>query len=212
MWHFVDILILIVLRNNFIFSFSSRTIFDRVEYRESYIFFPTNLEKLHMQKERFLHFPRYYPSVQSELVGQSSVPIRKPVTLLSMSTAIFSIFPFFLFFFPFTTISASSPSYLLSLSFPSFLFHGIRRRGSKLKRTIASKRVFVRHSNSSANIYIYNIQYIYIILSFSRRSFNESTSLSRDHIVRELSSTNRGKSEEGGACSFVRLFSNYRGE
>lgn len=63
MWHFVDILILIVLRNNFIFSFSSRTIFDRVEYRESYIFFPTNLEKLHMQKERFLHFPRYYPSV-----------------------------------------------------------------------------------------------------------------------------------------------------
>lgn len=63
MWHFVDILILIVLRNNFIFSFSSRTVFDRVEYRESYIFFPTNLEKLHMQKEHFLHFPRYYLSV-----------------------------------------------------------------------------------------------------------------------------------------------------
>lgn len=37
----------------------------------------------------------------SELVGQSSIPIRKPVTLLSMSTAIFSIFPFFFSpFFP----------------------------------------------------------------------------------------------------------------
>lgn len=120
-----------------------------------------------------------------------------------MSTAIFSIFPFFLFFFPFTTISASSPSYLLSLSFPSFLFHGIRRRGSKLKRTIASKRVFVRHSNSSANIYIYIIYSIYT--SFSLSLGGHSTKVRHCHATTLFESSRARTGEKAKKEELVRL-------
>lgn len=239
MWHFVDISMnldhFVLYICVFIFFYFNiigtifflqlcRMFFSFSFYREQLsiasnrIFFSkriSNLEKLHMQKEHFL--PYIFPATFIGLVwtGRTVVHPNKETrhSTLHVHRYIFH-FPFLFssFFSPFTTTSASSSSqsYLLSLFFPlSFPRHSTTdEEAAELKRTIASKRVFVRHSNSSANIYIY----MSVFLSFSWRSFNESTSLSRDHIVRELSSTNRGKSEEGGACSFVRLFSNYRGE
>lgn len=122
-----------------------------------------------------------------------------------MSTAIFSIFPFFFssFFSPFTTtsVSSSSQSYLLSLFFPlSFPRHSTTdEEAAELKRTIASKRVFVRHSNSSANIYIY------ICPSFSLSLGGHSTKVRHCHATTLFESSRARTGEKAKKEELVRL-------
>lgn len=143
-----------------------------------------------------VRFPRYF--YRSELVGQSSIPIRKPVTLLSMSTAIFFIFPFFFSpFFPhLPRFQPPLPRRLISfpLSFPRHSTTGEEAASWSSQ----SKRVFVRHSNSSANIYS-------ICPSFSLSLGGHSTKVRHCHATTLFESSRARTGEKAKKEELVRL-------
>lgn len=154
-----------------------------------------------MQKGHFLPyvFPATSIGLVSELVGQSSIPIRKPVTLLSMSTAIFSIFPFFFSpFFPhLPRFQPPLPRRLIS--FPlSFLSRHSTTGEEAASWSSQSKRVFVRHSNSSANIYS-------ICPSFSLSLGGHSTKVRHCHATTLFESSRARTGEKAKKEELVRL-------
>lgn len=146
-----------------------------------------------------VRFPRYFYR-SSVWTGRTVVHPNKETrhSALHVHRYIFHFpFLFFSLFSPFTTISASSssPSYLLSPFFSTTFDDG--RRGSKLKLTIET-RIFVRHSNSSANIYS-------ICPSFSLSLGGHSTKVRHCHATTLFESSRARTGEKAKKEELVRL-------